>query len=333
MSKKIYIWGKQIPGNSNKSKLDTLEIHEEYSDQDLFEKYPGIWDKSSQELGDMSGNDTIVYRQEIENGPAKMTYEDKPFLVPHLVKGSDKCVLICPGGAYLTKSMIEEGEDIAAFLNKAGISAFVLWYRSYPYRAPLMYLDCQRAVRYLRYHAEDFGFNPSKIAMVGFSAGGNLVSVTNFLIRNQPVGIEGYQSDAVDEMDASVAGVAGIYPAVAVDDDKILAVLGSKDIYNNPKRRKEFAEKYNVFKNIQEGDAPLFLCAAVDDGVVPVEHLIRLTNVALEKNVPVELHLFPEGGHGFGGCISPQNPRFYHDRSSVIQWKKLFVNWLNRLFE
>ncbi|EQC69094.1 hypothetical protein HSISB1_2106 [Streptococcus sp. HSISB1] len=47
MSEKIYIWGEQIPGNSNKSKTDILEIHEEYSNQDLFEKYPGIWDKSS----------------------------------------------------------------------------------------------------------------------------------------------------------------------------------------------------------------------------------------------------------------------------------------------
>ncbi|WP_423213971.1 alpha/beta hydrolase [Streptococcus equinus] len=333
MSKKIYIWGEQIPGNSDKSKTDILEIHKEYSNQDLFEKYPGIWDKSSQELGDMSGNDTMVYRQEIENGPAGMTYEDKPFLVPHLVEGSDKCVLICPGGAYLSKAMVEEGEDIAAFLNAAGISAFVLWYRSYPYRAPFMYLDCQRAIRYLRYHAKDFGFDPSKIAMVGFSAGGNLVSVTNFLIRNQAVSVEGYQADAIDEMDASVAGVAGIYPAVAIEDDKIIAVLGSKDIYNTLELRQKFAKKYDVFSNVQEGDAPLFLCAAIDDEVVPVKHLVRLANIALGKNIPVELHLFSEGGHGFGGCIAEQMPQFYHDRTAVKQWKALFVNWLNRLFK
>lgn len=80
MKNPLYIWGEQIPGNNKRLKTDVLNIHEEYTPHDLFEKYPGVWDKSSDELGDLSGNDTMVYRQEIEHGPAEITYTDRPFL-------------------------------------------------------------------------------------------------------------------------------------------------------------------------------------------------------------------------------------------------------------
>ena len=198
MEKRIPIWGETIPGNRPESKRDVMDWHEEYTQEDLFMKYPGIWDKSTPEIGDLSGNDTMVYRQEIQTGLAKETYEDVPFLIPYLKEGSDRCVIICPGGAYLTKSMDSEGEHIAQFLNEAGISAFVLWYRSYPNRAPLMYLDCQRAIRYVRFHADEFGIDPGKIGIVGFSAGGNLCGVTALVFRNEPVVWEGYTPDEVD---------------------------------------------------------------------------------------------------------------------------------------
>lgn len=331
--KKLYIWGENIPGNNRESKTNILDIHKEYTTQDLFEKYPGIWDKTTSKIDDMSGNDTMVYRQEIESGPAQLTYEDQPFLIPYLVEGSDKCVIICPGGAYLTKSMIEEGRDIASFLNQAGISAFVLWYRTYPYRAPIMFWDCQRSIRYVRYHAKKFGINPKKIALAGFSAGGNLVSVTNFILRNQEIPIDGYQADAIDGVDASVTGLAGIYPAIAIADDKIIAAIGGKEIYNNLEERQKLAKKYDVFSHVCKGDAPLFLCAAMDDEIVPAHHLLRLTQIANDKKIPVELHLFSDGGHGFGGCLGEQMPQFYHDRTSVKQWKSLFITWLNRLFD
>ena len=130
----IPIWGDVIPGNTGESKHDRMH-----------------WD------------DTLVYREEIKDGYAKETYADVPFLVPYLVPGSKKCVISCPGGAYLSKSIDNEGEQIAEFLNAAGISCFVLWYRAYPYKAPYMFLDLQRAIRFLRFHAEEYGFDPDQI--------------------------------------------------------------------------------------------------------------------------------------------------------------------------
>lgn len=316
---KLYIWGDKIPGNSQKSKIDVLDIHKEYTEEDLFEKYPGIWDKTSAELGDLSGNDTMVFHQEIENGPAKMTYEDEPFLIPYLVEGSERCVIICPGGAYLTKVM-EDEKATAEALNRAGISAFILWYRTYPYYAPLMFLDCQRAIRYVRYHASDYGITPEKIALIGFSAGGNLAFESYYWLRNRNLMPEDYSSDEIDKVDATVAGLAGVYPALSLVNDKIIAILAGRDTYDNLKKRDQFAKEYEIFSRVQKGDAPLFLCAAMDDVIVDPTHLLTLTKIAKEKEIPVELHLFPQGGHGL------------NDETILKLWKKLFITWLDRLF-
>ncbi|WP_303973197.1 alpha/beta hydrolase [Streptococcus merionis] len=331
MTEKLYIWGEQIPGNHSGSKTDRLDIHEEYTAQDMFEKYPGIWDKSTDTIGDISGNATMVYRQEIEHGPAGMIYEDKPFLVPYLVEGAERAVIICPGGAYLTKSMIEEGQHIAEHLNDAGISAFVLWYRTYPYQAPIMFLDAQRAIRFVRFHAKDYGINPDHISMIGFSAGGNLAGVTGFVMRNQAVAYPDYQADAIDQVSADLSALALIYPAIALEDDKILVVLAGEETYNDKAKGHAFARQYDMRTHLQSGDQPLFLCAALDDEVVPAQHIFDLAKIAKEKEVATEVHVFAEGGHGFGGCQGEQMPQFYHDRTLVSQWLDLYVNWLNRV--
>lgn len=333
MEKRIPIWGKTIPGNRPESKRDVMDWHEEYTQEDLFMKYPGIWDKSTPEIGDLSGNDTMVYRQEIQTGLAKETYEDVPFLIPYLKEGSDRCVIICPGGAYLTKSMDSEGEHIAQFLNEAGVSAFVLWYRSYPNRAPLMYLDCQRAIRYVRFHADEFGIDPGKIGIVGFSAGGNLCGVTALVFRNEPVEWEGYTPDEVDAVNGCVNALGMVYPAISMANDKIVAVIGGREIYEDPAQRQAFSDRYEMRTHVQEGDCPMFLCACWDDDVVDPYLDAELAMIASKKGVKTELHLFPYGGHGFGGCIHEQMPMFMQDWSAVKEWKGLFADWINRTFQ
>lgn len=328
MTEKLFIWGESIPGNSKKSKTDVLDIHPEYTMEDLFEKYPGIWDKSTDHLGDLSGNDTMVFRQEIEQGPGKITYEDQPFLVPYLVEGSEQAVILYPGGAYLTKSMVEEGEDIAQVLNQAGISAFVLWYRSYPYRAPIMFLDAQRAIRYVRYHAKTFGINPEKIALAGFSAGGNLAGVTAYILRNKEVEVDCYQPDAIDVVSAHVNATALIYPAIHLEGDKIVAVMGGRDTYENEGLREEFAQSYDMRNYLEELDAPLFICAAMDDDVVSANYCLELAQKAHKKGIATDLHLFSVGGHGFGAGFRPQHPKFAKDRTLVRDWLSLLIAWL-----
>ncbi|MCD7817731.1 MAG: alpha/beta hydrolase [Lachnospiraceae bacterium] len=142
------------------------------------------------------------------------TYEDRPYLIPFLVKGSLRAVIIAPGGGFCTKSMEDEGAKTAQMLNSYGISAFVLWYRLNPYRDPVPYLDMQRAIRYVRFHADDFGIHQGKIGIMGFSAGGYVAGASMLRLKNKQVECEGYQKDAIDDTDAGVAFAALLYPVV-----------------------------------------------------------------------------------------------------------------------
>ena len=330
----IYIWGDVIPGNNTQSKTDIMHWDDAMSMEDMFVKYPGVWDRENEKLGDMIGNDTMVYREEIKHGYAGETYEDKPFLVPYLVPGSGRCVISCPGGAYLTKSIEAEGSHIAKFLNEAGISCFVLWYRSYPYRAPYMFLDLQRAIRYLRANADKYGIDADKIATVGFSAGGNLAAVEATVFRNRSVCefVSDYRPDEIDRMDGMPNAVGLVYPAVTFRGDKIQAVMDSREGYNDPERRGAFADRYETKNFVEAGDPPYFECNALDDEVIDAFHMIEFSEALRKKGISQEIHIFPYGGHGFGACdmdTVPPIPGFKKpDYKAVSQWKELFVTWL-----
>ena len=329
------IWGDstRIPGNTGESKSDVMHIDKSLTMEDVFTRYPGIWDKSTPELGDLKGNDYLVWFEEMAHGYGEESYSDVPQLIPFPAEGSDRCVILCPGGAYLTKSMLSEGQEVAEFLNAAGISAFVLWYRSYPYRAPLMYLDAQRAVRYVRYHAADWGVDPGKIALAGFSAGGNLAGVEALCFRNEPVDWPGYVSDEIDAVDGNPNALGLVYPAISMHGDKIVAVIAGRDVYEDAERREAFADRYDLRTHVQKGDLPMFLCACADDDVVPPPFLLELAGECMKQGVPCETHLFPYGGHGFGACIPHQMGPFPPaDFSACRQWRELFVQWMKQVF-
>lgn len=329
----IPIWGDTIPGNSDRSKMDVLNPKPGMTMEEIFTSKGGIWDKVSEGVTDMTADDTMVLYDEIEGGYANDTYTDVPFLVPYIVEGSDKCVISCPGGAYMSKSMEGEGKDIAAFLNAAGISCFVLWYRTYPYRTPLMFLDCQRAVKYVRAHAAEYGINPDKIATVGFSAGGNLVGVQMTQFTNTPVEVEGYTPDEIDAVDGTPNAVGLIYPAIDVKDDKIIAVMAGLDVYNDYDARIAYGDSIDVTDHLSADNAPTFFAMAMDDFVINPSCVFRFGDKAKELGVSCEIHMYPTGGHGFGGCVEkplpPGLPFPAPDYSYCKEWRDSFVHWLN----
>lgn len=330
MDNALKIWN-MVPFNSTRSKLEDMDIHPEYDIKDLYLKHPGIFNAMSEVVEDMSGNDTMVYRDEImaENRPAKETYEDEPILIPYIVPNSDKCIICCPGGGYLNKSMEAEGEDIAEFLNAAGISCFVLWYRSYPYLAPVMYRDCQRAIRYVRFHAEKYGINPEKIGIIGFSAGGNLCGITVEIFRDSAVEAEGYVSDEIDGVSASVKALAMIYPAISFEESRsFLSAIEDRDKLSDPAERKRVAEYYTLKNHVQKGDPSTFLCCAADDMIVPSNQICEYAAACKKAGISFELHVFSTGGHGFGGCRENPDAMVTHDLARTSQWRDLFASWV-----
>ena len=328
---RLPIWGERIPGNTGESKSDIMKVDDSLTLEQIIATPKGFMDKNSDELADMVGVSTLAWRDEIRDGYAKETYSDVPFLIPYVVPGSKKCVIVCPGGGYIRKAMESEGHDMASFLNEAGISCFVLWYRSFPYKAPFMFLDCQRAVRYVRFHAAEYGIDPDKIATLGFSAGGNLCGIQALCFGDAKIDVEGYAPDEIDRTNGRPNAVGLCYPAVSLEADKALSCLAGIEVYNDKPQRIAFAAKYDLRTHVTEDAAPAFLCNCMDDDVLESMLLAELAGSYKEKDVDCELHMFPKGGHGFGACVEHPESFMKPDYSVVYQWKELFINWLNRV--
>lgn len=222
-------------------------------------------------------------------------------------------VVICPGGGYALLSHDKEGDKIAEWLNSIGISAFVLKYRL-PSNiimedktiGPLQ--DAQEAIRTLRRNAKNWNLDPNKIGVIGFSAGGHLAST-----------IATHYNDKVyasDETSARPDFSMLIYPVISMEDG--ITHNGSKENLLGKDPSEALIEKYSNEKQVNEQTPPTILIHATDDGAVPVENSINYYLALKENNVPTEMHIYENGGHGFG------LGRF----GTHLNWPKACENWL-----
>lgn len=228
--------------------------------------------------------------------------------------------LIVPGGGYKHVVVDKEGFETARWLASRGITAFVLLYRL-PHDgwtagpdAPLQ--DAQRALRLVRAQAGRLGFRADCLAVQGFSAGGHLAArlATRFdLSTYAPV-------DAADKLSArpDVAGL--IYPVVSFRAD--IAHMGSRTHMLGETPAPEQVARYSAETAIPTDTPPVFLMHAADDDAVPVENAYLLHAALRAAKVPTELHIFEEGGHGFGLRGVPGK--------SLPPWPDLFLHWWTR---
>lgn len=212
-----------------------------------------------------------------------LTNVTKPTLTvyrPAKDKDTGAALLICPGGGYHNLGWDVEGEEVAAWLNSIGVTGIILKYRC-PRRAgdikgepplgPL--LDAQRAVSLVRSKAGDWGIDPKKIGMVGFSAGGHLVgaTATNFEKRAyEPV-------DDIDKVSCRPDFAAMLYSGYFKVKDELSPTI-----------------------RVAAGTPPLFLVHATDDPISDVEHSVTMYLAMKRAGVPAEMHIYATGGHGFG---------------------------------
>ncbi|MCI8589280.1 MAG: alpha/beta hydrolase [Clostridiales bacterium] len=221
------------------------------------------------------------------------------------------CVIICPGGAYRLRAA-HEGEAYAHMFNQAGLHAAVLDYRLYPYSYPAPMLDLQRAIRFVRYHAEEWNILPDKIAICGSSAGGHLAAVCAVDFDDgMPDG------DDIDRVscrpDAAILcyAVATLGPFTHQDTSLVIT-----------KGDPMLVEKLSAEKNIAENTPPMFIWHTADDQAVPVENALLMGMALSEKKVPYELHIFPHGPHGLG--LAAGYPE-------VAKWAELCQSYLKSL--
>jgi acetyl esterase/lipase len=262
--------------------------------------------------GDVPGEDGSIgpmklqpLRESEENPIYRLTDVGKPELAiyrPEKEKSNGTCVLVCPGGGYHILAYNHEGTEVAQWLNSLGVTAAVLKYRvprrkdRPAHEAPLQ--DAQRAIRWLRSHAKDYGIEPDRIGILGFSAGGHL-TVMAATSDDQPA----YSAiDAVDQWSCRPDFAIPIYPAYLLAD----------------KKGEERFESLNEEITIDESTPPMFL-SVTDDDKDRGAGAARLYLELKKKGVPAEVHVFAEGGHGYGMRAG---------RGPAARWNERCADWL-----
>lgn len=331
MNYKCNIWGEVIPYNNTKSKLNDMDIkgHSRSSVQTL-KFLLGIKGKKYRET--KKEIDTFTYMSEIQPGYEKETYEDIPYIVPYIVEGSDQAIIIIPGGGYAHKSIDvndvgkqEEGELAAKKLNDAGINAFVLWYRSNPYHMPAPLCDVQRAIRYIRYHADTFHIHPSKIGLLGFSAGGFQAGGFINLQRGEKIEVE-YIDDSIDRISDDVALAGFLYPCFSYKYNvPMMFASFPAEMVRDDTLRNQLLDQYDCLLHMRSEHIPQFVCYGTKDLLVDSIQSKQYVNLLKTKNVPhkcLELH---GASHGFGACACSNKKYAY--------WMEEFIDWAKQIFE
>jgi acetyl esterase/lipase len=229
-------------------------------------------------------------------------------------------ILITPGGGYKWVVVDKEGFECARWFAARGYTCFVLYYRlpadgwgGGP-DAPLQ--DAQRAVRVIRSRAKSFGIDPNRIAVQGFSAGGHVAGslITRFDAKvYEPV-------DEADKVSARPDLGCLVYPVTSLTDD--LAHMGSRTELLGEKPSAAQIAKYSVENGVTAKTPPTFLLHAADDGGVPVGNSLVVFAALQAAKVKTEMHVFEEGGHGFGLRFAVGKP--------VEAWPTLFTTWAKK---
>ncbi|MDR0390741.1 MAG: alpha/beta hydrolase [Planctomycetaceae bacterium] len=239
----------------------------------------------------------LLWEQDVPN--ALGTEEkDKPRMTvwfPDKNIATDVAVVICPGGAYSGLALDHEGNQVAAWFNSFGVTAIVLEYRrlSQGYGHPNPMFDVQRAIRTTRFNAKDWGIDPLKIGVMGFSAGGHLASTagTHFDDFERP-------NNEIDKMSCRPDFMILCYPVILFDSK--FTHRGSQRNLIGEYAPKELIDYYSSEKHVTEKTPPTFIFFTNEDTLVPPENGVEFYLALRKCKVPAELHIYQKGRHGQG---------------------------------
>lgn len=246
-----------------------------------------------------------------------------PYMDYYPAKNSSRsktAVLICPGGGYQGLAWDKEGVKPAQLFNENGMDAFVLKYRlnnsrQEGHRYPDQYNDVTTAIRIIRSRASEWGIDPEKTGVMGFSAGGHLASTAATILQKG----DPQAADPLKRIDTRPSFAILIYPVITMDT--VFAHRGSRNNLLGLHPDASLVEALSTEKRVSPETPPVFLVHADDDrGVVPRNSTAFYD--ALKKNkVKASLFIYDHGGHGFG--MAPQDPL-------LSQWPMQCVQWLQR---
>jgi len=231
-------------------------------------------------------------------GAAGSEDADKPSVTPYLppaVRAVGAAVVVCPGGGYGHLAMDHEGDQIARWLNSFGVAAFVLKYRIAPrYHHPAPLQDAQRAIRFVRSRASDYGIAPDRIGIWGFSAGGHLASTagTHFDNGNPSA------PDAIDRAACRPDFLILAYPVISFTEPWTHKGSRRNLLGDNPDPK--LVESFSNERQVTAQTQPTFLFHTDEDKGVPAENSIGFYLALRKAGVPAEMHIYQNGPHGVG---------------------------------
>lgn len=237
-----------------------------------------------------------VYRPKVANGAA---------------------VIVCGGGGYFRIQLWKESTPVAKWLQLRGYTVFELIYRlpNDGWDASAPFMDAQRAMKIVRTRAAEFGVRADRIGIMGMSAGGHLAGYT--ALRSDHEFYAG--SDSFEKVSARPDFAALLFPVVSLRKPYDTTRTRREIIGSDPDRAAQ--EAWSLDTHAAKDSPPMIIFSAADDPITPPGHGITLFQALIAKGAAAELHIFEEGGHGWGLGTSDQ---------ILSQWPEIFVTWLNK---
>lgn len=256
--------------------------------------------------------------QQNERGITLVRNVSEPTLsvyLPAKGKGTGAAVVICPGGGYAVLAIDHEGHQVARWLQSLGIVGIVLKNRL-PHESimenklvgPLQ--DAQEAIRVVRRNARQWGIQPDRIGVLGFSAGGHLAASVSTLYAEKVYPVADGTSARPD---FSIL----IYPVISMQEE--IAAQGTKRNLLGEAPSEAMEAAFSNELRVTPDTPPAFLVHAMDDKGVPAENSIRYFLALKRHQTPAELHVYESGGHGFG---------LAKDKGTVADWPRACERWL-----
>lgn len=254
-----------------------------------------------------------------ENSKDQRLYAvDNPSITPFWPENPNgTAVVIFPGGGYVRLAMDHEGYDIAKWFAGHGVTAFVVKYRLQEYGFPAPLLDGLRAVRLVRQNAPDWGIDPTRIGVVGFSAGGHLAAsvATRFNFRHLLSDLSGNeQTDSISARpDFAVLG----YPVIALYGPD--AHAGSRKALLGENPEPGLLHENSLQYQVTDKVPPVFIFHGIGDQAVPVTNSLAFFTEVQKHNKQSELHIYQTNIHGVG---------MIQGQGSVSGWPQALEAWM-----
>lgn len=277
-----------------------------------------------------------TFAQESMNIWAGTELDKNVKLTPYLAAGDNNiAVIVCPGGSYFWLDRKTEGIGVAEWLQANGISAFVLEYRvggvpafithyrliSRGNRFPDMLQDVHRSLQLVRENAAQYGIDPDKVGVMGFSAGGHLAGMSG----------EFFDTDVLSQIGIKPAAslrpdfIVPIYPVVSFVDHSTHKRSRRGILGEGHSISKVMKDSLSLEKHVRADMPPVFLMNCVDDPIVKYRNSELMDSALTAKGVPHKYIQYQTGGHGFGATPDKTT-------NEAIGWREEFLNWVKSLF-